>query len=229
MHRFYFLIMMLTIFLIPNVYAQSSAGSAGPEGKTGSIISPESNTAGEKISSGAEVIPGEKSYSDAEKAPRVKPSSDAQRDPGAQTSGEKFTISSVPSSDGGGCLVATAAYGTELAPQVQMLREIRDQTLLGTSSGSGFMAGFNAIYYSFSPTVADLERQSPIFKDAVKAAITPMLSTLSLLNRVDVDSEQEMLGYGIGIILLNVGMYFVLPAFVILKLKGRHKRNSFHL
>lgn len=230
MRRFYFLIMVLTVFLIPNVYAQSSAGPSGPEGKTGSTVSPESKTAGEKVSSGAEVIPEEKSYSDAEKVPRVKPSSDAQRDPGAQTSGEKFTISSVPSNDdGGGCLVATAAYGTELAPQVQLLREIRDRTLLGTNSGSAFMASFNAIYYSFSPTVADLERQSPIFKDVVKVAMTPMLSTLSILNHVNVDSEPEMLGYGIGIILLNIGMYFVLPAFVILKLKGRHKKNQFHL
>jgi hypothetical protein len=40
------------------------------------------------------------------------------------------------------------------------------------------------------------------------------------LNYVDVDSESEMLGYGIGIILLNIGMYFVAPAIVLVKLKG---------
>jgi len=84
------------------------------------------------------------------------------------------------------------------------------------------MAGFNTIYYSFSPGIADLERQSPIFKEVVKVAITPLLSTLSLLNYVEIDSESEMLGYGIGIILLNVGMYFVAPAIIILKLKNRN-------
>jgi hypothetical protein len=119
----------------------------------------------------------------------------------------------------GGCLVATAAYGTELAPQVQLLREIRDDALLRTSSGTLFLSGFNSIYYLFSPTVADLERSNPAFKEVVITVITPMLSTLSILNYVNVDSEQEMLGYGLGIILLNIGMYLAAPAIIILKIK----------
>jgi len=53
---------------------------------------------------------------------------------------------------GGGCLIATATYGSELAPQVQMLREIRDNSLLQTQSGQSFMESFNSFYYSFSPT-----------------------------------------------------------------------------
>jgi hypothetical protein len=122
-----------------------------------------------------------------------------------------------------GCLVATAAFGSELASQVQMLREIRDNVLFGTGSGTAFMAGFNEFYYSFSPAVADLERQNPIFKEMVKYTMTPMLSTLSILNYVDIDSEQQMLGYGIGIILLNVGMYFVAPAIVIIKIRKYFK------
>jgi len=120
-----------------------------------------------------------------------------------------------------GCLIATATYGSELAPQVQFLREIRDNTVLGTQSGASFMTAFNAFYYSFSPTVADWERQNPAFKETVKVAITPLLSSLSLLQYVDIDSEAEMLGYGIGIILLNIGMYFVAPALIIFKLKNR--------
>jgi len=110
---------------------------------------------------------------------------------------------------GGGCLIATAAYGSELAPQVQQLREIRDNTLLKTSSGTSFMDGFNSFYYSFSPTIADWERQNPAFKQVVKTTITPMIATLSILKHVDIDSEAEMLSYGIGIILMNIGMYFV--------------------
>lgn len=121
----------------------------------------------------------------------------------------------------GGCLIATAVYGSELAPQVQLLREVRDNVVFSTGSGTAFMSIFNNVYYSFSPTVADWERHNPIFREVVKIAITPMLSTLSILNHVEINSEQEMLGYGIGIILLNVGMYFVVPAIVILKLKPR--------
>jgi hypothetical protein len=126
---------------------------------------------------------------------------------------------------GGGCLIATAAFGSELAPQVQMLREIRDNTVLGTLSGTAFMTGFNEFYYSFSPTIADWERENPIFQDAVRITITPLLMSLSILNHVDIDSEEEMLGYGISLIILNLGMYFVAPAIVIVKLKKRFKNQ----
>ena len=124
-----------------------------------------------------------------------------------------------PVEEGGGCLIATATFGSELAPQVQQLRELRDNTILSTESGIAFMAGFNQFYYSFSPTIADLEREYPVFKEVVKLSITPMLSTLSILNYAEIDSEQEMLSFGIGIILMNVGMYFVAPAIIIYKIR----------
>ena len=123
--------------------------------------------------------------------------------------------------DGGGCLIATAAFGSELSPQVQFLREIRDNTVLQTESGTTFMTGFNQFYYSFSPVVADYERENPAFKEVVKITLTPLLTSLTLLQYVDIDSESEMLGYGIGIILLNIGMYFVAPAILIMKFKKR--------
>ena len=119
----------------------------------------------------------------------------------------------------GGCLIATAAFGSEMAPQVQLLREIRDNTVLQTESGSAFMTGFNQFYYSFSPAIADYERENPAFKEAVKLMLTPLLTSLTLLQYADIDSESEMLGYGIGIILLNIGMYFVAPAVLIMKVR----------
>ena len=121
------------------------------------------------------------------------------------------------SDEGGGCLIATATFGSELAPQVQQLRELRDNTILQTSSGAAFMTGFNQFYYSFSPTIADLERENPVFKEAVKLAITPMLTTLSIMENAE--SESEVLGYGIGVILMNIGMYFAAPAVIIYKLR----------
>ena len=123
----------------------------------------------------------------------------------------------------GGCLIATATFGSELAPQVQQLRELRDNKLLQTESGTSFMNGFNDFYYSFSPVVADYERENPVFKEAVKIAITPMLSSLSLLNHVNIDSEEEMLGYGISIVLLNMGMYIGIPVFGVLMLYQSRK------
>ena len=132
---------------------------------------------------------------------------------------EAASAESQPS--GGGCLIATATFGSEMAPQVQFLREIRDNTVLQTESGTTFMTGFNQFYYSFSPVIADYERENPVFKETVKLTLTPMLTSLALLNYVDIDSEHEMLGYGIGVILLNIGMYFVAPAIVIITIKKR--------
>jgi len=123
--------------------------------------------------------------------------------------------------EGGGCLIATATYGSELAPQVQQLRELRDNSLLQTESGTSFMGSFNDFYYSFSPVIADYERENPVFKEMVKIAITPMISSLSILNYVDMDSEVEVLGYGISLILLNVGMYVGIPAIVIIGIRKR--------
>jgi len=115
---------------------------------------------------------------------------------------------------GGGCLIATAAFGSELAPQVQFLREIRDNTVMSTSSGAAFMSGFNQLYYSFSPTIADMERENPMFQEAVRAFITPMVSTLSIMTLADDGSEVEVLGLGISVIALNLGMYIAAPALI---------------
>jgi hypothetical protein len=119
----------------------------------------------------------------------------------------------------GGCLIATATYGSEMATQVQQLRELRDNTLLQTESGKSFMSIFNNIYYSFSPYIADYERENPVFKEVVKLAITPMISSLSILNYVDMNSESEVLGYGISLIILNLGMYLGIPAVVVIGIR----------
>ena len=119
------------------------------------------------------------------------------------------------SEEGGGCLIATAAYGSEMSPQVQLLREIRDNQLMNTEAGSAFMSTFNNVYYSFSPTIADMQRDSPILKEIVKVGLTPMLSSLAIMENAN--SESEVLGLGLSVIALNLGMYIALPAFGIIK------------
>ena len=126
------------------------------------------------------------------------------------------------SEEGGGCLIATATYGSELAPQVQMLREIRDNQLMNTESGSAFMSGFNELYYSFSPTIADMERESLVFKEIVKAGLTPMLSTLTIMESAE--TESEVLGLGLSVIALNLGMYIAAPALIAMKV-GQQVRS----
>ena len=93
-----------------------------------------------------------------------------------------------PSSKGGGCLIATATYGSELAPQIQQLRELRDNHLLNTESGTLFINSFNDVYYFFSPIIADFKRENAVFREIVKLGSTPIISSLSILHHVDMDS-----------------------------------------
>jgi hypothetical protein len=132
-----------------------------------------------------------------------------------QIKNEESIISKSSENEGGGCLIATATYGSEMAPQVQFLREIRDNQLMSTDSGVSFMTGFNQLYYSFSPYIADLVRENPVFKEFVKIGITPMLLSLSIMTFAE--SESEVFVYGIGVILMNLGMYVAAPTIIIVK------------
>ncbi len=127
------------------------------------------------------------------------------------------TVVPLENKSGGGCLIATATYGSEMAPQVQFLREIRDNQLMNTASGTSFMTGFNQVYYSFSPYIADMQRENPMFKEAVKIGITPLLSSLYIMEYAE--TESQVLGYGIGVILMNIGMYFAAPAMLFFGIK----------
>ena len=136
-----------------------------------------------------------------------------------KTNSKTTESSSEKSSKGGGCLIATATYGSELSPEVQKLRELRDNSLLQTESGTNFINSFNEIYYSFSPIIADYERENPAFKETVKLFITPMITSLSILNYVEMDSEESVLGYGISLIVLNGMMYVGIPVFTIVGIR----------
>jgi hypothetical protein len=102
-----------------------------------------------------------------------------------------------------------------------MLREIRDNQLMNTESGSAFMGTFNELYYTFSPYIADYERENPVFKEAVKLGLTPMLSTLAIMENAE--TESEVLGLGLSVIALNLGMYIAAPALIAMKVNQQIK------
>jgi len=91
---------------------------------------------------------------------------------------------------------------------------------MNTESGSAFMATFNDVYYSFSPIIADYERENPYFKEGIKIVITPMISTLQLMENAE--TESEVLGLGLSVISLNLGMYLGVPAIIIIGIKKRN-------
>jgi len=67
-------------------------------------------------------------------------------------------------SPSGGCFIATAAYGTPTAEQIDVLREFRDVVLLESTAGSQFVA----LYYQLSPPVADFISGSSFLRTLVR-------------------------------------------------------------
>ncbi|MDK2384132.1 MAG: DNRLRE domain-containing protein [Candidatus Korarchaeota archaeon] len=78
------------------------------------------------------------------------------------------------------CIIATAAFGSELAPEVSYLREFRDGTVMATYSGSRFLTVFNAFYYSWSPGLATVIRGSPLLASVTRSIITPLIYALKV-------------------------------------------------
>ena len=64
-----------------------------------------------------------------------------------------------------------------------------------------------------------MEREHPLFKEAVKLAITPMISSLSLMENAE--TENEVIGIGLSVIMLNLGMYLGVPDVVIIGIRKR--------
>lgn len=78
------------------------------------------------------------------------------------------------------CIIATAAYGSEMEPEVQLLRDLRDQKLLPTFAGSQFMQIFDRFYYSFSPQVAEVVGSNPAIAEMTRILIAPLISVLKI-------------------------------------------------
>lgn len=128
-----------------------------------------------------------------------------------------------------GCLIATAAFGSELAPQVQQLRFFRDGIALKTSAGSSFMNVFNSWYYSFSPAVADYERQTPWLQSTVRAFIYPLLGILDVSTSVHdslaFDSELGVVAAGATASSL-IGLIYFAPLGAALGIASKKKKWS---
>lgn len=72
----------------------------------------------------------------------------------------QFTTDTLPSP----CFIATAAYGTPTAEQIDVLREFRDTVLLESTAGSQFVA----LYYQFSPPAADFMERNELLRTLVR-------------------------------------------------------------
>ncbi len=77
----------------------------------------------------------------------------------------------VSSTTGSGCFIATAAFGTELEPEVVTLRKFRDEDLLTNKIGREFVSA----YYKVSPPIADYIRERDNLRGAVRLGLRPLI------------------------------------------------------
>lgn len=130
------------------------------------------------------------------------------------------------------CLIATAAFGSELSPQVGFLRNFRDNHILSTAAGSSFMNVFNTWYYSFSPYVADYERGQPWLQQSIKTAIYPLLGILTLAEKAYAMMPGEYGSVAAGLVASSLigAVYFTPFAFSIKQIRtGKSKGTGYKI
>jgi hypothetical protein len=128
------------------------------------------------------------------------------------------------------CLIATATYGSEVAPEVQLLRNFRDYAIMRTRSGSNFMVVFNAWYYSFSPYVANYLSNHWVERTIMKGVLYPLVGILyltsELFSATSGNPEIAVLLSGLFASSLIGALYLGLPLSLIRTKMGRRGRTK---
>ena len=70
------------------------------------------------------------------------------------------------------CFIATAAYGTPMAEEIQVLRDFRDQYLLTNPVGEVLVE----LYYKTSPPIAEFIADHPALRQVVRAGLEPVIA-----------------------------------------------------
>jgi len=117
------------------------------------------------------------------------------------------------------CLIASAAFGSELSSEVQILRVFRDGLILDSFAGRQFMRIFNSWYYSFSPQIADYLAEHPIERSVTRVALYPLIQILRLSQRMCglIDSGSELSAVTSGLFASAlIGLSYLAPALTLI-------------
>ena len=82
---------------------------------------------------------------------------------------------------GGGCFIATAAYGSPMEEHVRILRDFRDRFLLNNSAGKVFVD----IYYAYSPFIADFIKEHETLRAPVRLCLLPFVGLCWVMLNID--------------------------------------------
>jgi len=127
------------------------------------------------------------------------------------------------------CIIATVAYGSELAPEVQLLRNFRDNIVLSTEAGRCFMKAFNRWYYSYNPSVANSLSESDGARAIVKASLYPLVTVLQIASGIystlPFTAELSMVLIGIMTAVL-LSLIYVFPVALLVSFTFRKKNKK---
>jgi hypothetical protein len=130
------------------------------------------------------------------------------------------------------CIIATAAYGSELAVPVQFLRAFRDHDVDSTRLGRAFLTAFNAWYYSWAPPIAQtIANSNENVKSSIRILIAPLIASLFVAhgvfqNTVALNPEVAILLAGFVASALIGVMYLTLPMTILMY---RNRRGTRYL
>jgi len=114
----------------------------------------------------------------------------------------------------GACIIATSTFGSELSPEVNLLRTFREEYVLPTFAGEQFMIVFNNWYYSFSPQLAKVISENLLIREFAKIILYPLLYALKIssytYNFLSFNPELAIFTSGF-IASALIGMFYLLP------------------
>ena len=90
----------------------------------------------------------------------------------------------------GMCFIATAAHGTPMAKEIEILRDFRDDYLLTNPLGQGLVD----IYHGISPPIADFISDHPSLKPIVRAGLLPAVAMSTVVAGATVGEKMAIVG-----------------------------------
>jgi hypothetical protein len=88
------------------------------------------------------------------------------------------------------CFIATAAYGTPMAKEIEILREFRDKYLMTNPVGKGLVE----FYYRVSPPIAEFITEHPTLKPIVRAGLVPAVAVSTIAVNTTSAAEAAIIG-----------------------------------
>jgi len=137
-----------------------------------------------------------------------------------------------PPPTGTRCIIASAAYGSEMAPDVVYMRYVRDNMIGSSTTGRTLVAAFNAFYYSWSPAVATIISESELLRAAFRVILLPVIGIVHITGLVfmamtNMAGSSDLASTAAFLVAatMTIAVYVALPVLVALELERRIRRR----